>query len=452
MNILVGFLLWCLFFPLFGFAAFSDIADTKYHDSILYLENHGVVQGYPDGSFGPDRKLTRAEMVKIVLVARYGSDFSTWTTCFPDVIGSDRYSPYVCYAKNHAIVKGYPDGSFQPNKEVSFAEWLKIALETFAVWTQESDSALWYEPYLDFVHVNNIFSRYSIRPDALMSRSYMSFLVHKLMLDRSGESPFSGVRDSRSQGCGQVPPSVAPHSLEVWGLTRRFITALWANYQKDRKTPLVVAFHGRTNPNTMVRSYYKVEQAAGGNAIFVYPSGLPEEWPQRSWSDPWDASMALRDYAFFDSLVDYFSEHYCIDTDRIFVVWHSLGAWFTNSLACARGDVIRAIGSVGWWTSIAECSGSTAALIMHNPQDALTDFRSWLVARDQLLAQNGCNPDVTEPIGPEWWNCVQYLECFVWAPVIRCPHSDDYENGRYYTHTWPDFAGKAIWDFFEEQK
>jgi len=41
------------------------------------LENHGVVQGYPDGSFGPDRKLTRAEMVKIVLVARYGSDFST---------------------------------------------------------------------------------------------------------------------------------------------------------------------------------------------------------------------------------------------------------------------------------------------------------------------------------------------------------------------------------------
>jgi polyhydroxybutyrate depolymerase len=48
----------------------------------------------------------------------------------------------------------------------------------------------------------------------------------------------------------------------------------------------------------------------------------------------------------FDQLVQEFSDSYCIDLDHIYVVGHSLGARFTNSLACARGDVIRGIGSV----------------------------------------------------------------------------------------------------------
>jgi len=36
-----------------------------------------VVQGYPDGSFGPNRSITRAEMMKIVLEAVYDFSFST---------------------------------------------------------------------------------------------------------------------------------------------------------------------------------------------------------------------------------------------------------------------------------------------------------------------------------------------------------------------------------------
>lgn len=435
----------------FSWATFSDIGEGSYRDSILYLANHNVVQGYPDGSFGPNRSITRAEMMKIVLEAVYDFSFSTWSTCFSDIASGDWHSPYVCYGKTHSIVRGYPDGSFKPNKTVSFAEGLKIALEAFAVWVHESNTETWYQPYLDFVHSNNIFSRYSVRPDALLTRGEMSFLVHQLMLERSGDRFFDNVRDSRSLGCGQVEPSVLPDSLLVWGIARHFITSVWSHYDKDIPIPLIIAFHGRTNPNTMIRTYYKVEQAAGGNAIVVYPSGLPEEWPQRNWSDPGNTSDSLRDYAFFDSLVDYFWEHYCIDTDRVFVVWHSLGAWFTNSLACARGDVIRAIGSVGGGTSLSECSGPTAAIIMHNPKDELTDFRSGLVARDQLLQQNSCDPSVTESFGPALWHCVRYTECQAWAPVVRCPHSDDYENGRYYTHTRPDFAGETIWNFFEAQ-
>jgi polyhydroxybutyrate depolymerase len=103
---------------------------------------------------------------------------------------------------------------------------------------------------------------------------------------------------------------------------------------------------------------------------------LPEEGPTRSWSSPGDHSDQLRDFALFDTIVKEFTTKYCINRDEIFVVGHSLGAWFTNSLACARGDVIRAIGSVGGGTTINTCAGPTAAVIMHNPLDNLASFKS----------------------------------------------------------------------------
>jgi hypothetical protein len=49
---------------------------------------------------------------------------------------------------------------------------------------------------------------------------------------------------------------------------------------------LIFAFHGRTNPNTQVRTYYDIEEASRGNAIIIYPLGLPEEGPSRGWSNP----------------------------------------------------------------------------------------------------------------------------------------------------------------------
>jgi len=126
-------------------------------------------------------------------------------------------------------------------------------------------------------------------------------------------------------------------------MERHFITALPDDYDEDRQYKLIVAFHGRTNSNEMIRSYYKIEREAGDEAIVIYPSGLPEEGPTRSRQAGGDRPDNLRDYALFDAIVEKFSEEYCIDQDEIYVIGHSLGGWFTNTLGCARGDMIRGI-------------------------------------------------------------------------------------------------------------
>lgn len=233
---------------------------------------------------------------------------------------------------------------------------MKIALNSFDAGVTEAKGNRRYEPFVDFVHQNNVFSKYAIFPQGTMTRGQMSYLVHQLVLEKEGDIKFTGIRSNKSLGCGEHPPSDELSSVNVGGMERHFITALPRGYNEDKQYKLIVAFHGRTNPNTMVREYYKIEKEAGKNAIVVYPAGLPEEGPSRNRSDGGDKNDKLRDFAFFDAIVEKFEQDYCIDQDEIYVIGHSLGGWFTDTVGCARGDIIRGIGSVGGSITTNKCT------------------------------------------------------------------------------------------------
>ncbi|MFZ2150788.1 MAG: S-layer homology domain-containing protein [Candidatus Absconditicoccaceae bacterium] len=430
---------------------FPDVGESKYRDSIEYLYDKGVVQGYPNGTFGPELVINRAEIMKIILESSVEDAIGTGKNCFDDVY-DDRFAKYICYAKEHDMVKGYTDGTFKPMQQVIVAEALKMGLEGFSIDINKSSEEVWYQPYVEFVHKNNIFSKYALLPNKNMTRGEMAYFVHQLMLDKNGSKEFTNQRNVDSFGCGKEPPNIAPTSSIVNGQTRNYITVIGNKYNKNIPMKIIFAFHGRTNPNTMVRTYYDIEKESQGDAIIIYPSGLPEEGPSRNRSNPGDKSSKLRDFALFDQLLKEFENNYCINKDQVFVVGHSLGAWFANSLSCARGDIIRGVGSVGGGTTINNCNGPVAAMIMQNPDDNLSSYGAGVTARDQMLRQNSCG-EKTVSVGPEGGNCVEYVDCQKDAPVIWCPHSDSTsEQGKYYPHTWPDFAGETIWNFFDEQK
>ncbi len=452
---ITGFLLilfWSFSAPGALASSFSDTNNHKYSESIEFLKSRSIVEGYSDGTYKPEGAINRAEMLKIILGATSTeATIGNKANCFTDV-KSAWYSKYVCHAKDRSIVKGYSTGHFRPAQEVNMAEGLKMALGTFESGIQESSGEEWYSPYTDFVHDNNIFSKYDYFPSRSMTRGEMSFLVHQLILEKEGSITFDGKRENLSAGCGVTPPSATPTSSVVSGVERSYITVIPSNYNKNEPTKLIFAFHGRTNPNTMVRTYYKVEEASRGEVIMIYPAGLPAGSGSRNWSNPGDAPDQLRDFTLFDQLLEEFSNNYCIDLDHVYVVGHSLGSWFTNSLGCFRGDVIRGIGSLGGGTTIGGCTGPIAAMTWHNPADRLSPFSQGITARDQILGQNRCGSNTT-PVEPSAGNCVQYSGCFDHAPTIWCPHNIDHDNrGVYYPHTWPNITGPAIWDFLKSLK
>jgi polyhydroxybutyrate depolymerase len=262
----------------------------------------------------------------------------------------------------------------------------------------------------------------------------------------------AGTEEARlSPGCGQPPPQKAPANIVVDGRRRDLITAVPAPYEADKPHDLVVAFHGLTNSNVDVRDYYDLEDHALRPAVFVYPSGLPTGEGRRSWSDPGDPASELRDYALFDAIVARVEREYCIDRGRVFAVGHSLGAWFVNSLSCARGKVLRGIGAVAGGISASECTGPVAAIIVHNPKDRLVDFSHGEEVRDLLLRRNGLMKDSGEPEArAEHLNCVRYGDPDHRHPVLWCPHTHDRtRRDRFYPHQWPQGTGAVIMTFFD---
>ncbi|QQR83025.1 S-layer homology domain-containing protein [Candidatus Peregrinibacteria bacterium] len=429
---------------------FSDIQNSPYQASIRYLVQKGIVQGYADGTFRPHQPINRAETLKLLFESNLiPQDLEPVNDCFKDV-GGEWFSYYVCAAKQKGIIKGYPDGFFRPGQTVNKVEALKMSIEAFGgQLNAPKEQGEWYQPYIDFSHDYNLFSRYSFLPNSATTRGEMSFLVHQFLLEKSGEKKLTKGHSNLSAGCGMPAPGKTPTQSVVNGVNRDYITVIPKGYSPTKPVKLIFAFHGRTNSNAMVQGYYGIDKASQNEAIIVYPAGLPTGQSSRGWSDPGDPANDLRDYALFDQLLAEFSNNYCVDLDEVYVVAHSLGAWFANSLACFRGNVIRGVGTLGGGTSVGECTGPVAAMIWHNPKDRLVPFSQGETARNQYLRQNQCSSQST-PVEPQSGNCVEYQGCYQEAPVVWCPHNVDTDNrGTYYPHTWPKFTGSEIWKFFK---
>ncbi len=106
--------------------SFGDVpADSPFVEAITYLRTNGYAQGYSDNTFRPSRNITRAEFLKLMismLRAVPDKDACRSRSPFSDVPASAWFAPYVCVSKDVGIVKGNPDGTFQPGEKINLAE------------------------------------------------------------------------------------------------------------------------------------------------------------------------------------------------------------------------------------------------------------------------------------------------------------------------------------------
>lgn len=107
-----------------GGTSFKDITGEEWYSGcIAAAVEAGLVKGYEDGTFCPERAVTREEMVSVL--AR-GLDLSTSSGAAPDFADAVKISPWakdsVVSAVSAGLAKGYPDGTFQPQGTVTRAE------------------------------------------------------------------------------------------------------------------------------------------------------------------------------------------------------------------------------------------------------------------------------------------------------------------------------------------
>lgn len=124
---------------------------------IAQTERHGIyIEGYPDGSFGPERGMTRAEAATIfarLLAEKNGDKISTVArTKFDDIPAHAWYSGYVKYLNNHGVAYGKTKTTFAPDEAITRAEYTALAVRFFEVYGDGSAEIM--EKYKSFDDVS----------------------------------------------------------------------------------------------------------------------------------------------------------------------------------------------------------------------------------------------------------------------------------------------------------
>ena len=135
---------------------YSDVAATSwYNTAVSTLSSMGIITGYPDGTFRPDAAITRAEFAAIA--ARFDNDGDKTAAKFSD-IATHWAKDEISIAYNNGWITGYPDGTFGPQRDITRAETMTLVnrvlnrqpeteddlLPNMTVWTDNANPKAWY--------------------------------------------------------------------------------------------------------------------------------------------------------------------------------------------------------------------------------------------------------------------------------------------------------------------
>lgn len=169
---------------------FSDVSDTYWaKESIEYLTDRGIINGYPDGRFGIEDPITRAQAA--VMIMRYfgwGDLSGQPDPGYPDL--TPKYWAYNEIAAVYNLDIFKPKGKFQPELPVTRAEMADMLVKTFdlssinAVKFKDMDRDHWAYQSVNILAGKGIAKGYpdgTFRPDASVTRAEFAALMSRLM-------------------------------------------------------------------------------------------------------------------------------------------------------------------------------------------------------------------------------------------------------------------------------
>lgn len=194
---------------------------------VAKIERHGAyIFGYTDGTFGPDRNMTRSEAAAIfarLLADKNGDTITTAAkTKFTDIPANAWYSGYVKYLANYDVVYGREEDIFAPNEAITRAEFTAFAVRFFEAYGDGSaeimeqyegfddiSSGYWAAEYIKDAAIHGWIKGYgdgTFRADRHITRAEVVTIVNRLLGRQADEdyidanlrrlNTFSDLKDS----------------------------------------------------------------------------------------------------------------------------------------------------------------------------------------------------------------------------------------------------------------
>ncbi len=180
--------------------SYSPVTFVNRRAAELNRRDHtAFLVGYAEGTFGPERNMTRAEVTTMfarLLTEQIEAD-KTYSSTFNDVAKGCWAANYIGYMQQFGIVTGYEDGSFRPDAPVTRAEFAAIA-SRFEKLTQGSASFTdvpdthWAVRYINFAATRGWVTGYedgTFKPEHSITRAEVAAVTCRL-LERSADQTY----------------------------------------------------------------------------------------------------------------------------------------------------------------------------------------------------------------------------------------------------------------------
>jgi len=162
---------------------FSDLSPSNWaYASIMKLVKAGVLSGYPDGTFKPDKTVSRAEFT-VYIVGGLGQQEEkiNGVHYFPDVLPDCWAYRFVLISADKGYVTGMPDGTFNPDGEISGAELAAILVNALPAEKRAQMTAgpFWYSGYVKLAEENGLLYP-NYQPQLAASRVQCAYSIVQL--------------------------------------------------------------------------------------------------------------------------------------------------------------------------------------------------------------------------------------------------------------------------------
>ncbi len=174
---------------------FKDLLkDDVNYKAVDFLKEHGVINGYSDGTFKQQNPVTRVEAVKLIYEGLNKALVNRGLLEFADTDSGAWYAKYVLAAQMDGVVKGYVGNKFKPASNVTRAEFLKMLMEAagmnvgdfkpasrpFADVTTDS----WYSGYIAMAKEKGLIDggREKFKPNEFITRGEVAQIIYRMVV------------------------------------------------------------------------------------------------------------------------------------------------------------------------------------------------------------------------------------------------------------------------------
>lgn len=186
--------------------SFQDVpADHPVYAAAEYLKTQGIIAGYPDGTFQPDRSVNRAEAVKLIVSPLIDAQAlaQVTATSFTDIAAGTWFLSYVETARLNGILDGPPKRTtFNGGNPVLKAEFIKMLGIAYKTKPTETLSEIrlpiasdvanpdqWFYPYMRYAIASSmtmVGSDGKLHPDRPLTRGDCALILHRFLMYRQG--------------------------------------------------------------------------------------------------------------------------------------------------------------------------------------------------------------------------------------------------------------------------